>query len=176
VHYVANQPSKALEHFHALREAKSDLVGIAIYDRLGRNLPDDPRLAQKTWRRRELENYLCQRETLLRFAEKQGRKLHGEIFVDMWRTAMEKAIEQVESALQTLGNDPWGADIKASDDFLQPLFKQFYKRLDLPNLMNKTDYHTLAPHVPAKAIDDEIGKMLDDIVAAGSVAKPREAV
>jgi energy-coupling factor transporter ATP-binding protein EcfA2 len=176
VHYVANQPNRALEHFHALREAKPDLVGIAIYDRLDRNLPGYPRLVQKTWRRRELENYLCQRETLLRFAEDQGRKLHDEISVDVWRSAMEEAIEQVENALKTLGNDPWGADIKASDDFLLPLFKQFYKRLDLPNLMSKTDYHTLAPFVPAGAIDDEICRMLDAIAAAGSAAKPREAV
>lgn len=176
VHYVANQPNKALEHFHALREAKPDLAGIAIYDRLDRNLPSDPRLVQKMWRRRELENYLCQRETLLRFAEEQGRRLHGEIFVDLWRSTMEKAIAQVENALQTLGNDPWGADIKASDDFLQPLFKLFYKTLDLPNLMNKTDYHTLAPFVPAEAIDYEIGKVLDAIADAAGNAKPREGV
>ena len=58
VHYVANQPTKAQEHFHALREAKPDLVGIAIYDRLDRELPPDPYLKQLMWSQRELENYL----------------------------------------------------------------------------------------------------------------------
>jgi hypothetical protein len=40
VHYVANQPRKAQEHFYALREARPDLAGIAIYDRLTIALPN----------------------------------------------------------------------------------------------------------------------------------------
>jgi energy-coupling factor transporter ATP-binding protein EcfA2 len=175
VHYVANQPRKAQEHFHALREAKNDLTGIAIYDRLEANLPDDPKLAQRMWTRRELENYLCQPETLLRFAEDQGRRQQGELFGAAWHKAMEEVIRQVEGALRTLGKDPWSTDIKASDDFLDPLFKQFYKSLDLPDLMSKTDYHALAAFVPANAIDPEIGQALDAIVAVASLAKPRGA-
>lgn len=173
VQYVANQPRKAQEHFYALREAKPDLFGIAIYDRLEASLPDDPRLVQRMWAQRELENYLCQRETLLCFAEDQGRKLQGEIFGVGWRNAMDAAIEQVENALRTLGKDPWGPDIKASEEFLGPLFKQFYKTLSLPNLMSKTDYHVLAAFVPVEAIDPEIRQALDAILAAARAAKPR---
>lgn len=176
VHYVGNQPRKALEHFHALREAKRDLVGIAIYDRLEANLPDDPSLTQRMWRRRELENYLCQRETLLAFAEDQGRKQHGELFGATWRSKMEEAIEQIESALKTLDKDPWSADIKASDDFLSPLFRQFYESLGLPNLMRKTDYHALAAFVPADRMDPEIREALDAIVATARAAKPRRTL
>ncbi len=175
VHYVANQPRKAQEHFHALREAKPDLVGIAIYDRLEASLPSDPRLQQRMWSRRELENYLCQRETLLRFAEEQGRRQHGTLFAGVWRTAMEEAIRQIEGALRTLGKDPWSPDIKASDEFLQPLFTQFYKSLELPNLMGKTDYHGLAAFVSAESIDAEIRQVLDAIVDAANAAKPRGA-
>lgn len=174
VHYVANQPRKAQEHFYALCEAKPDLVGIAIYDRLEANLPDDPRLAQRMWTRRELENYLCQRETLLRFAEDQGRR-EGPLFAELWCNAMEKAIKQVEGALRTLGKDPWSADIKASDEFLGPLFEQFYKSLKFPNLMSKTDYHALAAFVPADAIDPEIKQVLDAIVEVAQKAKLRGA-
>ncbi|MGB9610267.1 MAG: ATP-dependent nuclease [Bryobacteraceae bacterium] len=175
VHYVANQPRKAQEHFYALREAKPDLVGIAIYDRLDANLPDDSNLQQRMWKRREMENYLCQRETLLAFAEDQGRRQQGELFGAAWRKIMEEAIQRVESALRTLGKDPWGADIKASDEFLEPLFKQFYEQLGLPNLMNKTDFHALAALVPKEAIDDEIRQTLDAIVATAEKAKPRGA-
>jgi len=174
-HYVGNQPRKAQEHFHALREAKPDLVGIAIYDRLDANLPDDPKLVQRMWTRRELENYLCQRETLVRFAEDQCHRQQGELFGVEWRTAMEEAIREVEMALRTLGKDPWSADIKASDDFLEPLFKKFYERLGLPNLMSKTDYHALAAFVPKEAIDEEIREALDAIVAVASAARPRGA-
>ncbi|MGC8668972.1 MAG: ATP-dependent nuclease [Chthonomonadales bacterium] len=175
VHYVANRPRKAQEHFHALREAKPDLAGIAIYDRLDANFPDDPTLVQRMWQRRELENYLCQRETLLAFAEDLGRKQQGDLFGAAYRTAMEEAINQVENALRTLGKDPWGPDIKASDEFLEPLFRQFYKSLDLPDLMSKTDYHALVAFVPANAIAPEIAQALDAIVTVAGKAKPRGA-
>lgn len=173
VYYVANQPSKAKQHFYALREAKQDLAGIAIYDRLDASLPDDPNLKQRMWARRELGNYLCQRSTLLGFAEGQGRKQQGELFGAAWRTAMEEAIQQVENALQTLGKDPWSKDIKASDEFLKPLFERFYKSLHLPNLMSKTDYHVLASFVPVEEIDPEIGQALDAIAAVASGARPQ---
>jgi len=176
VHYVGNQPRKAQEHFYALREAKPDLAGIAIYDRLEKNLPDDPALVQKMWKRRELENYLCQRETLLAFAEDQGRKQHGELFGAAWRSKMEQAIEQIESALKDLEKDPWSADIKASDDFLKHVFKKFYESLGLPNLMTKTDYHALAAFVPADRIDAEIREALDAIVATARAAKPQRTL
>ncbi len=117
VHDVANHPNKAREHFHALREAKPDLLGIAIYDRLEANLPDDPVLVHRMWERRDLENCLCQRETLLCFAEDQGRKQQGDIFAGAWREKMKEAIQDIEKALRTLGKDPWGGEIKASDGF-----------------------------------------------------------
>ena len=62
VHYVANQPRKAREHFHGLREAKPNLSGIAIYDRLEPAPQVDPYLPQLTWRQCEIENCLCRRE------------------------------------------------------------------------------------------------------------------
>jgi hypothetical protein len=177
VHYVANQPRKAQEHFYALREAKPDLAGIAIYDRLDAKPPDDPNLTQRMWQRRELENYLCQPETLLAYAEDRGRKWNGEVSATKsWRDEMKEAISQIESALRTLGKDPWSADIKASEEFLEPLFKQFYERLCLSNLMLKTDYHVLAEFVPAAKIDPEIGQALDAIVTVANKAKPRGAV
>jgi energy-coupling factor transporter ATP-binding protein EcfA2 len=174
VHYVANQPRKAQEHFHGLREAKPDLVGIALYDRLEPQLPSDPYLHQATWRRRELENYLSARETLLAYAEATGRSQQGELFGAAWRDAMEESIREIEAALEALGKpSPWGPDLKASDDFLDPLFRKFYEKLRLPNLMRKTDYHALAPYVPAGAIDDEVREKLDLIAQIAGRARPR---
>jgi len=172
VHYVANQPRKAQEHFYALREARSDLVGLAIYDRLDAGLPGDPNLRQIMWSRRELENYLCQRETLLAYAEEKGRRQVGELFALSWREAMEKSIQEIEQALRTLGKDAWSADVKASDEFLTPLFKQFYGLLGLPNEMNKTNFHLLADFVPLEAIDDEIRQALDAILKVARRARP----
>jgi len=80
-----DQPRKAQEHYYALREAKPDLVGTALYDRLAQAPPANPTLKQLMWRKREIENYLCQRETLLVFAEARGRASQGELFAASWR-------------------------------------------------------------------------------------------
>lgn len=174
VHYVANQPRKAQDHFYGLREAKNDLVGVALYDQLDQQLPADAQLRHLMWEQRELENYLCQRDTLLAFAEARGREQQGELFGASWRVAMDESIRGIEGALVALSKpSPWGPDIKASDDFLNPLFKTFYERLGLPNLMRKTDYHTLAPHVPETAIDAEVREKLDLIRQIAQQAKPR---
>lgn len=174
VHYVANQPAKAREHFYGIREAKPDLIGIAVYDRLERQPPAEPQFRQLMWRRRELENYLCTRETLLAFATAKGQEQQGEMFGGSWSAVMEETIQEIESALAALGKpSPWGSDLKASDDFLDPLFRKFYQKLGLPNLMRKTDYHTLAPFVPAAAIDNEIREVLDAIVQTVNQARPR---
>jgi hypothetical protein len=174
VHYVANQPAKAREHFYGIREAKPDLIGIAVYDRLERQPPAEPQFRQIMWRRRELENYLCTRETLLAFATAKGQEQQGEMFGGSWSAVMEETIQEIESALAALGKpSPWGSDLKASDDFLDPLFRKFYQKLGLPNLMRKTDYHTLAPFVPAAAINNEIREVLDAIVQTVNQARPR---
>lgn len=175
VHYVANQPARARAHFYGLREARPDLLGIAIYDRLERNPPQDPNLSQLIWRRREIENYLCQRPVLLDFAAAEGERHGGELFASAWRSTMDESIAEIEQALTTLAEpDPWGPDIKASEAFLDPLFKRFYDKLQLPNLMTKTHYHRLAGFVEARHIDPEINDKLDALVSVAGRARPRE--
>jgi energy-coupling factor transporter ATP-binding protein EcfA2 len=171
VHYVGNQASKAQAHFYGLREAKPDLAGAAIYDRLD-SLPPDSNLAQHMWRRREIENYLCQKTTLLAWADAQGRAQAGDLFAASWRDAMRTAIQEIRSALAALGKpEPGSPDLKASDDFLDPLFRKFYESLELPDLMRKTDYHTLASYVPAEELDGEVREKLDAIVAVAERAQ-----
>ncbi len=80
-------------------------------------------------------------------------------------------------ALAALGKPaPDSPDLKAGDEFLDPLFRMFFEKLKLPNLMAKTDYHTLAPFVPAARLDPEVREELDRIVEVASRATPaREA-
>ena len=133
------------------------------------------------WHKRELENYLCQRETLLDYAEAEGRgqqgdsnRQQGDLFSILWRGAMDESIAEIEAALVTLGEpSPWGPDIKASDAVLDRVFRLFYKRLELPNLMRKTDYYRLARFVsPTMLADPEIREKLDAIHAARAEARP----
>jgi hypothetical protein len=128
------------------------------------------------WRRREIENYLCQRATLLAWAEAEGRVEHGDLFATSWRDAMEHAIDEIARALAALGKpDPWSPGLKASDEFLDPLFRKFYQAVKLPNLMRKTDYHTLAPYVSIDDLvetDDEVREKLDAVADVAGRARP----
>ena len=176
VKYVAtNLPQHARDHFFGLREAKGDLVGIAIFDRLDKQLQTDTALTELMWRRREIENYFCRENVLLAYA---GYDLPDDLFGHDAKykriEAMRTAIREVSDALRTLGKpDPWSADIKTTDDFLDPLFKSFFKKLDLPLKLRKSDYHVLAGLVPKGDIDAEVVEKLDAIVAVAQRAAPR---
>ena len=176
VHYVANHPPKARDHFFGLREAKPDLAGVAIFDWISRELNEDGPLCELKWRRREIENYLCYPETLLAYAEQIDGK-PGPLFESALRDrqgdAMQEAMDKVAEALRTLGRpDPYGPEVKASDDFLGPVFQRYFEKLGLRNLMQKTDYHILARFVPRERIDPEISEKLDRIVEVAERAKP----
>jgi len=178
VHYVANSPVKAREHFFGLREAKSDLIGIAVFDSLPQQLHEDGPLYELKWRQREIENYLCFPETLLAYAEKvdgEAGPLFEASLRERQRSAMQQAIDEVSGALRTLGRpDPFGPAVKASDDFLEPVFQSYFTKLGLRNLMQKTDFHILADRVPPDLIDPEIGEKLDRIVEVAKMARPVE--
>lgn len=176
VRYVLNQPTKARDHFRGLREAKSDLVGIAIFDRIDSPLQNQPELLEYKWKRREIENYLCQAEVLLAWARQEGdTQIGGPLFATEWVSTMTESIDEIEKAMNTLGKgSPWSTDTKVSDDFLDPLFAAFFRKLRLPNLMRKTDYHILTKFVPFDRIDPEIGQVLDMILTISKQAKPAQ--
>ncbi len=170
VRYVRNQPEQVYYHFYGLREAYPGLVGIAIFDRLDKKPEDKPDLAQMMWRRRELENYLCMEEVLLAYA--RGEKPE-DLFAPRREKTMREGIDEVARAVKTLHDcEPWSGDIKASDVFLDRLFKIYFDKLELPNLLSKTNYHILAGLVPKDKIDREIVEKLNAIVKVAKKAKP----
>ena len=181
VHYAGNQPQRARDHFHGLREALPDLRGVALFDRLDAGPPDDALLPLLTWERREIENYLCSPATLDAYASSSARAYAdemGPLFappeIERRRQAMREAIGQVESAMATLGRgSPWDADAKVSDDFLTPLFAAYFGSLGLPNLMDKSSFHALVEHVPLDEIPAEVGAKLDAVAETAAAAKPR---
>ena len=166
--YVANQPNKAMLHYHGIREVKQDLRAFALFDRLDRALPDGFNLPFHTWSRREIENYLALPQVLRRYAEhSEFDDLVSRAETERRADAMDEAINEVTSALRTLGRDPWGHDIKVSDEVLGPIFSLFYAKLDLSNRMNKTDYHSLIQFMVAEEIDAEVVAVLDRIAEIG---------
>jgi len=176
VHYVStNLPQRARDHFWGLHEAKDDLVGIALFDRLEKKLQEGGPLTELTWRRREIENYLCQESVLLRYARYDLLDdLFGAAEADRREAAMREAIGEVAAALKTLRDlDPWSPDIKATDEFLNPLFRAYFAKLALPNLLLKSDYHIFAGLVRKEEIDGEIVEKLDAIAGVAERARPR---
>ena len=162
-HYVGNQPMESRRHFWGLREACPNLVGFALFDHL--NLPqrNNEALNEHSWAKREIENYLCSKEALIRWTEVK----HG-----LFRGFMVDAIAEIENALRLLGRSPWSGDTKASDDFLEPLFRAFYQKTGMSDRMAKSDYHFLVDHIEPNDIDPEVIEVLDTIAQIASRATP----
>jgi ABC-type taurine transport system ATPase subunit len=176
VKYVeTNLPQRARDHFFGLLEAKNDLVGIAIFDRLDKELQSSDSLTETMWSRREIENYFCTEEVLLAYAtHNQPDDLFGLAERKEREQAMREAVAEVTQALKTLGKpDPWSADIKATDEFLDPLFKTFFEKRGLPLQLRKSEYHVLASLLPKEKLDLEVTEKLDAIVSVAKRAKPK---
>lgn len=178
VHYVGNQPMDAAKHFWGLREAVPTLQGVALFDRLNASLPDNLGARGLMWKRREIENYLCSIETLEAYARAAGRpETAGPLFAhsesEKRVKAMQASIDEVSKAMETLDKgSPWGPDTKVSDDFLDPLFRTYFKKLGLYNIMAKNSFHELAHYVPKDKLDPEITEKLNAIVEVAKMAGP----
>ena len=136
VQYVGNQPKAASRHFHGLREALPLLCGAALFDRLESG-PREPlgENAIMTWTRMEIENYISSQESLEAYAcapmpEIDAGPLFAEAEKEERRSAMRESIAEIAAASKTLGHgSPWSDDIKASDDFLDPLVQALFREI-----------------------------------------------
>jgi energy-coupling factor transporter ATP-binding protein EcfA2 len=175
VHYVQNQPNSAASHFFGLREAKPDLRAVAVFDRIDSGLPAGFTIPNVVWRKREIENYLCRREILVRYAEgMEPDDLVGRALRATRRDAMESAIEKVGGAIRVLGRDPWSDDEKVSDEFLPRVFSFYFESLKMDNRMSKSNFHTLADYIERDEIDVEVVNCLSLIVKECSAARPAQ--
>jgi ABC-type lipoprotein export system ATPase subunit len=173
VDYVKNNvPQLARDNFFGLREAKPNLRGIAIFDRLDRVLQSSDEFRELTWAKRELENYIVSREVLLRFASSgHENDLFGDATARKQRECMAACIKELEDALHVTGKpSPWSPDIKVTDDFLDPLFRNYYNMLGINQLTYKRDYHQLSEFLELHEIDQEIREKLDAIMEVASSA------
>ncbi len=132
---IGNQPTKGRQHFFALVEAKPDLVGFLLVDSDAPAPQPHNSLIEMKWQRREIENYIRQPETLESFARAHGvREAGGPLLeketADRAVTAMREAVTDraIPAALRDI-NDPWWRTVKASDDFLDSVFPDFYRRM-----------------------------------------------
>jgi hypothetical protein len=175
IYLGTNQPQEARSHYHGLREAKPDLVGFALFDRLEKELQTGSQLSERMWSRREIENFLVTPDSLRAFVQMGLRR--DDLIEEAERrnrlSILETCVGELVNALRLTNKpDPWGPDIKVTDDFLDPLFKLFYERLGTPQRIYKRDYHGLAEAIPVGEIAPEVAQVLDGILETANRAKP----
>ncbi len=178
VHYVGNQPLTARNHFHGLREAKPDLVGIGIYDRDVLSVETTPHLLEIQWQRREIENYLPIPGVLLRYARSSVDREEPRLGTLFSAAEEEKRLEIMNAvihdlvppiALRNLDDSYW-RDVRASE-LLDRVFEEYFDQLQLSNLMRKKAYHSLAALARPDELDREVIDVLDRIVEVAQQAK-----
>ncbi len=181
-HFVDNQPLVARKHFHGLYDAKPDLVGIGVYDSDARTLDESPYLREVQWKRKEIENYFAIPSVLRRYARASvdadppgPEPLFSEEIAkerDRRYSIMEAIIEDNVTPIAL--RDPTDIFWRDGNDsyFLDRIFREFYKRLQLYNPMGKSTYHRLAVLAKPEELDQEVTDVLDQIVEVAQQARP----
>ncbi len=175
VHYLGtNRPQEARDHFYGLLEAKPDLVGIAVFDRIDAPL-QRTNLVEVSWTRREIENYLTSRELLMRVARGvPNEDLFSELEMRSREGAMDASISEIEAAAESLNKPPiWSPEAKASDEVLEPIFRAYARRLGVPLEYRKRDFYELVRVMKPTEVDQEVVSKLDDIASICRRRMPR---
>ncbi len=175
VKYVGDNPESARKHFHGLREAKPDLVGIALFDRLDKQLHSGPGLIETMWTRREIENYFCSEKVLLRWASPLGMSdLFSVADRDAAILAMRGAIEKVTAALALDRKEPWSVDVKATDEVLDRVFYSYFMDRRQHQTFYKGQYSQLVDLLDLIDVDPEVVEKLDMIARVAESARPTQ--
>ena len=167
VKYIGNQLNDARKHFHGLKEAKNDLRGFLLSDHTDKGLKDAENLSEYMWKKYEIENYLCNRSAIISYVTNGLDK--GDIFSSVDSSEREHLIKieinKLEEASKTLNKPlPFSDDIKASNDFLVPLFENFSKSLNQKISPQKKDFYQFVEFISLEEIDEEVRIVLDKIV------------
>jgi hypothetical protein len=111
-----NDPAQARNHFSGLRDAKNDLIGVALYDNINNPLNVMEGLVEASWKKNEIENYFFSQSVLLSWARGIiSNDLFGPSEADQREEAMRKALDDVlPGAAKRHDNDPYWAEVKAS--------------------------------------------------------------
>ncbi len=151
-----NVPNTAVQNYAALKEFFPNLAGLALFDRIDKNTEDIKTLKVVCWRQREIENYFATPSLLLQFAKLLNDK-HKHIKVEVLTKTMQDCIDLCTLPLHLKDLEhQWWKDAKLSSDWLDLIFPEFYKQLNLPQDFYKRDYYQLISIMDSAKIDTEI--------------------
>lgn len=164
VYYIhGNTPVAAVKTFVSFNEFFPDLKGLAVFDKLDKDI-SNPKLKIISLTRRELENYFVSPNVLYSYAESLATE-QG-VTPSKLRDWMKESVEEntTPARLKNL-NDSWWFTEKITDNWLDLIFPSFNAKL--PNMSNyqnfKTDYWKLVDYVLPKDVPQEIVSVLDEI-------------
>lgn len=159
-----NDPNEARNHFSGLKAAKSNLVGIAIYDHITNPLNTLNSLNETMWNKNEIENYFYNQEVMLAWAKgKVKNDLFGLPEAQQRENAMNKALDDIlPGAAKRDENDDYWNERKASSE-IEKVLKAFYKYMEYPGNSSKANFIELIDFMPNEKIDPEVIEKLDFI-------------
>lgn len=160
IKYTSNNPQDARNHFYALKEANSQIRGIAIFDNLQSQLQVDG-LVELMWTRNEIENYIPIPQTLIRYVQQKNIDLFSQNRIDIMKGLIDDYIPRI--ALRDK-SDSWWTTIKMSDGFLDKVFRKYFEECNLPIIMRKGNYYELVSLAEPGEIDNEVKEKLDKIL------------
>lgn len=156
-----NVPNTAVQNYKALKEFFPDLKAMALFDKIEKNVEDIKALNVVYWKKREIENYFANPQILIEYAKSLNAK-HKHFEINTLTEKMQNSIELCTLPLYLRNlNHPWWADAKLSSEWLDMIFNEFYKQLDLPQDFYKRDYYQLINLLEPNNIDKEIVEKLD---------------
>jgi AAA15 family ATPase/GTPase len=154
-----NIPAEAYRRFNSLKLIKPDLKGLALFDRLQVNVNPDSPLKVLQWNMRELENYFCTPEILLRWAKSKSIDL----FTQSYEKIMKDVIEDVFPKLYLDNPDDEFWKNEKMSEWTERIFIEFYKRIEQPLNMRKGNFHELIQLLKPEEVHPEIVEKLDAI-------------
>ncbi len=176
-----NNPKEMRGHFYALKEAKPNLRGFLLMDHTDGQLEEPRDLTVKIWRKREIENYLCNRTAILSYVAEDLDKEDSQYTPSERKAKMEKEIRELEQASRKFRKpSPFSDDfldkVKVSDKFLVLLFEDFTGSMDWPESMvlRKSNFYKLVKYIPLEEIDEEVIDVLDTIAEVAQVNSPSQ--
>lgn len=160
-----NEPQQARAHFSGLRDAKNDLIGVAVYDNVDNPLNMMNGLSEAKWNKNEIENYFFSQQLLLTWAKgRVSADLFGPYEADQREEAMQKALDDVlPGAARRDPNDSYWSEIKASSE-IQKILKAYFRYLGYPGDSSKARYVDIMDYLSKDNIEAEVNEKLDFIL------------
>lgn len=175
-HYLkSNVPVLAFRHFEGLRFVHPQVKGVVVTDRIDKEQNPDTPLVQLQWPRREIENYLLVWDVIERVfwaeaAKQKNWPVENNLELFRGKHAKELRLLFTERYLVAAAlSDDTHPDLlnkKASDEILEPFFKEAFARFKIYNSLPKDNLYLLAGAMKPEEVHADVRKMLDDIVNA----------